>query len=478
VGEEYKITDIQTGFSDGVKLIAFLEKLLKKEIKQKYSKNPKLKVHMITNCFIALKFLEEQGVKRLTISAEEFVEGEKLNLLLGFCWMLLRQFQATPDFDEDESGGKENSFEARMLEWCKAILSDYPDINITGFDSFNDGKALLALLEKYDKKIVNYRSVDKSDPLTNTKTALLLAEEHVKIPQELIDAQELVEGQVGEKQMVLYLTLFYNAFSDKDNVMSREGIVAKIKELEHELSHLTHDKSKLLDTTSDLEARTLTLEQTVTTVTHERDDLSKWKKTKEQEWKIEREDLLKQITTLEAVLTDLKSKTDDSTSKLQKDNDTLRTTREELLKDTQKLEKELEEMGNQFTRLDKKFKKETRARKDLENFVKSQGEQWGVGIGALRKNLLQHIDDMNTWKVFLEQNNDYKVDPETLFKDNVVSAQPFVEQIGTLDRAITDEVKRFGNLLEEKSKTTKAVEALEEDKHSSRKKKKKNKKKN
>jgi hypothetical protein len=75
-GEEMRIDDIETGFSDGVKLIAFLEKLLKKEIGQKYSKNPRLKVHKITNCFIALKFLEEQGVKRLTIAAEDIVEGK------------------------------------------------------------------------------------------------------------------------------------------------------------------------------------------------------------------------------------------------------------------------------------------------------------------------------------------------------------------------------------------------------------------
>jgi hypothetical protein len=208
VGEDFRIDDIQTGFSDGVRLIAFLEKLLKKEVGQKYSKNPKLKVHKITNCFIALKFLEEHGVKRLTIAAEDIVEGEKLNLLLGFCWMLLRQFQATPDFDDDE-GGKDNSFESRMLDWAKSILSDYPDINITGWDSFQDGKALLALLEKYDKKIVNYRGFDKSDPFTNASSALELAEQHIQIPKELLDVQELISGGVSEKSRWSFILLYF-----------------------------------------------------------------------------------------------------------------------------------------------------------------------------------------------------------------------------------------------------------------------------
>jgi len=472
-----KIDDIQTGFSDGVKLIAFLEKLLKKEVKQKYSKNPRLAVHKITNCFIALKFLEEQGVKRLTIAAEDIVDGQKLNLLLGFCWMLLRQFQATPDFgDEDESGGKESSFELRMLEWAKSVLSDYPDINITGWESFSDGKALLALLEKYDKKIVNYRGFDKTDPLTNAKIALELAEQHIQIPKELIDAQELIEGGVSEKQMVLYLTLFYNAFSDKDNTMSRESIVGRIKDLERELDKLTHDRNKLRDQTSDLDGRTLTLEQTLETVSHQRDDLSEWKKIKSEEWRIEKEGMLVEIAKLTDILTDLKSKTDDATSTLQKNNEKLRNERDELLKDTQKLEKDLEEMGTSFTKLNKKMEKENRARKDLETFIKNQDEQWGIGIGALRRNLLQHINDTNIWKQFLEQNDDYKLDLETLYKDSVVSAQSFEEQISTLDKAIKEENERFRVLLDEKSKTTRAVEALEEDKQKPTKKTKKSKK--
>jgi len=85
---------------------------------------------------------------------------------------------------------------------------------------------------------------------------------------------------------------------------------------------------------------------------------------------------------------------------------------------------------------------------------------------------------MNIWKQFLEQNDDYNLDLDTLYKDSVVSAQPYVDQIKTLDIAISDEVKRFGVLLDEKSKTTKAIEALEEDKSSKKPKKKKKGKKN
>jgi len=117
---------------------------------------------------------------------------------------------------------------------------------------------------------------------------------------------------------------------------------------------LTQERNKLRDQTTDLEGKTVHLEQNVETVTHERDELSEWQKKKSEEWRIERQGLLDQITKLQEILTDLKSKTDDSTSSLQKNNEKLRHERDELLKDTQKLEKDLEEMGTQFKRMNKK----------------------------------------------------------------------------------------------------------------------------
>jgi len=87
------IDNLQDGFASGLKLIALIEVLSGKSI-TKYTKNPRLKAHKINNCFIALKFLQEEcQVKNITIAAEDFVQGNQMNLLLGFCWLLLRNFQ-------------------------------------------------------------------------------------------------------------------------------------------------------------------------------------------------------------------------------------------------------------------------------------------------------------------------------------------------------------------------------------------------
>lgn len=59
---DLSIEVLEEGFVSGVNLINLLEILTGKRIEQKWSKKPQLRVHKITNCFIALTFLREQGV--------------------------------------------------------------------------------------------------------------------------------------------------------------------------------------------------------------------------------------------------------------------------------------------------------------------------------------------------------------------------------------------------------------------------------
>jgi len=274
------IDEIISGFHDGVNLIAFLEQLTRREIGQKYSKAPKLKVHKITNCYLALKFLQDLGVKGLTVSSEDIVDANEtnetsVNLILGFCWMLLRQFQSTPDFGNSNDSSKESSFEMRMLEWCRTTLEPYQDIKITGWDSFQDGKALLALVETFDKNLVNYNNFDKSNPTNTAKHALQVAEEKINIPSELIDPEELITGQISDKNLVLYLTLFYNAFSDKDSMNSRESLVRRLHQLEEQIETVLNEKESLETRRSSLEEAKLNLSNELDLLTTERDELKK-----------------------------------------------------------------------------------------------------------------------------------------------------------------------------------------------------------
>lgn len=77
--------------------------------------------------------------------------------------------------------------------------------------SFCDGRALLALCHQWESSVVDYNAFDKSNPERTITTALKLAEEHMKVPQ-LLDPKSLSQGDTKEKQVILYVSLIFNAF--------------------------------------------------------------------------------------------------------------------------------------------------------------------------------------------------------------------------------------------------------------------------
>eukprot|EP01126_Amoeba_proteus_P030587 TRINITY_DN301_c0_g1_i6.p2 TRINITY_DN301_c0_g1~~TRINITY_DN301_c0_g1_i6.p2 ORF type:complete len:104 (+),score=17.73 TRINITY_DN301_c0_g1_i6:425-736(+) len=56
---------------------------------------------------------------------------------------------------------------------------------------------------------------------------MAIAEEKMNIPA-IIDGDELAEGNVSDKQMVLYLSLLYNAFTEKNKGQTVESLMNKV----------------------------------------------------------------------------------------------------------------------------------------------------------------------------------------------------------------------------------------------------------
>jgi len=170
--------------------------------------------------------------------------------------------------------------------------------------------------------------------------------------------------------------------------------------------------------------------------------------------------MLRKIAELEKELQALKNSSASSTSESQEINEKLRKKREELLKENKKLEREIEEIEKQFAKFSKKLAKEERARKDLQKLVERQKKDWDMGVGAIRRDLLQHIADMNIWKGFLEQSDDYKVADSKLHREEEFSSKEPAEQIVGLDGALQEEWDRFRVLLEDKGKANRAIESI------------------
>jgi len=457
------IEDLETGFVSGVNLITFVEILSGKKIPTKFTKSPKLKVHKINNCFIALQFLlNDCAVKGLTISAEDIVNGEHIKLILGFCWLMLRTFRNPSSGDK---GG--SSFEASLLAWAKETLSGYSDINLgEAFKSecWYNGKALLGLLDVYDSNILNgsYNSFNPNHKLNNCEKALGLAEKHVKLPAGILDSAALAEGSVSESNLVLYLSLFYNSFKDKFASNTKESLEKRLKDLEEKVRFYEDENETLRKLQASLKQQEMTLSSTFKETTDQKMKLIHVKEEIEtelinlnQSHHKDKNSLLNKIQELNEEIKVLKSKSDSSTTQLQNEKDNLTKERdhikEELKGTKDKLTKEIEEITAKNEELSSNLKKVNRLREELEVISKQQDDNNQTSLTILRKHLIRHIKDMQLWKVYLESDRKYKPDqPLNIISEGDCEKLPYRRQLFELNALVLGENKLLEKLIGER----------------------------
>jgi hypothetical protein len=68
-------------------------------------------------------------------------------------------------------------------------------------------------------------------------------------------------------------------------------------------------------------------------------------------------------------------------------------------------------------------------------------------LDILRKNLIEHLNDMNYWKDYLEQDREFEKVPERNEKEIV--DRSFEDQVDYLTSALTDENRRLQVLLKQ-----------------------------
>lgn len=87
-------------------------------------------------------------------------------------------------------------------------------IAVDNFDmSWKDGRALLALINKYRPDVLDYEATVSSDARSNVATAFRVASEQLGIDA-LLDVEDLVDSaRPDEKSMIAYLSMFFNKFA-------------------------------------------------------------------------------------------------------------------------------------------------------------------------------------------------------------------------------------------------------------------------
>jgi len=461
-GRNLNVEDIQTDLADGVKLINFLELLSDKKIGQKYDMKPASRIQMISNLHIALQFLEKQMHVKPTSSAEDFAD-KNLKMILGFLWTLFKKYKIQTIKHEDKSS------EEGLLLWCKKTTEGYKDVNIETYkQSFRDGNAFLALCDKFidNKEILDFDKQNRENPTENLNAAFDFAEKHLGVPK-LLDAAEVVEGSVDERSLVLYISLYFHAFVAQQQKLQmqreKEGVESRLKGLQGSLEERARVALELQEDNQRLRQE---LEELRLQLKNERDAKNELQeKDAYLEEKVEvMKQLLEQETeekeALDKELKDLKEKLSAKDAEL-----------EEERKRSRKFEEMIAALEAQMADMTNKLKNEADGRKSDQEARDKVSKTELRGLEVLRKNLDEHVDDLNRWMKFLDYDTQSELDFGEIRSGILadVGKKGFDEQLSYLTDKLSKENEELLGYLKQKEIEAKAKKANDKKKKEARK---------
>jgi Ca2+-binding EF-hand superfamily protein len=299
-----KITDLVDDMVDGVNLCALLEIISEEKMPGKINAVTKIQLQKVENLNMALKFIDNHGVKLVNIGSTELVEGNKHSKLwLGLIWSVILRF-AIAGLSEEGLSAKEG-----LLLWCQRKTKGYEAVDIKDFTgSWQNGLAFLALIHRHRPDLVGDWTPNPNDARGNLEKAFSLAEEHCDIPR-LIDIDDIVNmPKPDERSIMTQVAAYYKAFSSLDNVETAGRRVNKFAEFEKQIYDLTSEYERrttalnaaLNGKTEELESATVG--ENYNEVKSNIGDFRQYKRVQKRQWIAEQNDLAALFTTIQAKL--------------------------------------------------------------------------------------------------------------------------------------------------------------------------------
>ncbi|XP_018054598.1 PREDICTED: filamin-A isoform X10 [Atta colombica] len=202
------IGDLECDLSDGLQLVSLIEVLSQKRL-PKHNQRPTFRSQKLENVSVALKFLEDEGIRLVNIDSSDIVDC-KLKLILGLIWTLILHYSISmPMWEGDDGEDKGATPKQRLMHW---IQSKVPDLPISNFTSdWNDGRAVGALVDAVAPGLCpDWRDWNPKDAVQNASEAMGLADDWLNIPQ-LIKPEEMVNPNIDEMSMMTYLSQYPSA---------------------------------------------------------------------------------------------------------------------------------------------------------------------------------------------------------------------------------------------------------------------------
>jgi filamin len=193
VNRMLKVDNLMVDLSDGKNLAALLEIISSKEIK--VNKQPKIRVQKLENLNASLAFLQKEGIKLVSIGADNICDGNR-TLIMGLIWTIILRYQI--QVEEGSSAKKE------LLEW---VRSKIPEYNINNFtNDWTTGKAICALAEAVLPGQMNLPRDFSNSPVRDAQMGMNCAKENMNIPA-ILDAIDMVETP-DELSNMTYISYF------------------------------------------------------------------------------------------------------------------------------------------------------------------------------------------------------------------------------------------------------------------------------
>ncbi|KAG2392244.1 hypothetical protein C9374_012496 [Naegleria lovaniensis] len=255
-----KVENLITEIGSGVPLFVLYQEISGEKLGKMYE-NPQSKFHKIANLNMVIdrinQVVESMGIK-LQFSAEQIFNGEKRQVL-GLIWTLILRFQINKsalEVEQPKPTPKEvepvkvdttteqatvtvtpvepvkqniptkqqkptkanagDSAKQELLRWVQEKLKPYEnEFVVKDFThSWQDGKALSALISTLKPKALKYKKIDfvNTTPLEINTNAIRIAEEELDIP-EIIDPEDITDAP-EELSLMTYISYF----RDYDNL--------------------------------------------------------------------------------------------------------------------------------------------------------------------------------------------------------------------------------------------------------------------
>ncbi|CAM2708186.1 unnamed protein product [Rotaria socialis] len=199
------ITDLFQDLRDGVVLLRLLEVFTGNECKRE---NGKMRVHHIGNVNKVIAVLNEHGIKLLSISSNDIVDGNP-KLTLALIWSIIQYWQGKDVIESVVPDSQQTNIEKFLLSWCQEQTKGYKGVAINDFTrSWQDGLAFNALIHRYRPDLFNYEDILQNASARNLEHAFSVAKNVFKIDRYL-DVEDVLSDYPDRKSILMYVMCLF-----------------------------------------------------------------------------------------------------------------------------------------------------------------------------------------------------------------------------------------------------------------------------